>query len=450
MMKRILIADDDPEMRESLSSLLESAGWEIDEACDGGEALRLLEVRPPHVMLLDLKMPVKGGQEVLEEVRFLEPDLPVIILTGHGDIEEAVRAIKSGAYDFLAKPPDPDHLLLVLERAAEKLSLKREVARNDRRQADIFTMVGGKAPLMKAFIEDLERVSATGSTVLLTGETGTGKELAARAIWKKGARSNSPFIVINCATLSETLLESDLFGHEKGAFTGAVSAKHGRLEEADGGTLFLDEIGELPVSIQVKILRVLEYGEFERVGSTSMRSSDVRIIAATNRDLKEEIEAGRFRSDLYHRLEVVTLHIPPLRERMEDLEDIVTHHLKRLSKDLGRPEQEFSGEVWECMRKYDWPGNIREVCNVLERALVLSRDGLIHVENIPFSRDSTEAAKPMSVPVGTTLTDAVEDYKKWMVERTLNACNGNQTRAAELLGIHRSSLNRMLKDLNLR
>lgn len=449
-MNRILIAEDDPEMRDMLSSLLSSAGWEVEAVANGVAAIRAVEEHPPRVALLDLMMPEKSGQEVLEEARFLEPDLPVVILTGHGDVEAAVRAMKTGASDFLTKPPDPDHLLLVLERVIDQQSLEQEVKRNRTRQRAEFTIVCGEAPAMKEFMENLERVSTTGATVLLTGETGTGKELAARAIWTGGNRSTGPFIVVNCATLSETLLESDLFGHEKGAFTGAVSTKRGMIEEADGGTLFLDEVGELPPLIQAKLMRGIEYGEFQRVGSTVIRTSDVRIITATNRDLEEEVAEGRFRSDLFHRLNVVTLHLPPLRERMEDIRGIVDHHLLRLCTELGRPVQELSEEVWTRIRGHDWPGNIREVKNVLERALVLSPDGVVRPSHIPDGGRRDDKTGPEGIPVGTPLTEALEHYKKWLVSRTLEACEGNQTRAADMLGMHRSSLNRLLKELELR
>ncbi len=449
-MKKILIAEDDREMRELLASLLTSAGWEVEAVADGVAAVRAIEERPPRVALLDLVMPEKSGQEVLEEARFLEPDLPVVILTGQADIEDAVRAIKAGASDFLTKPPDPGHLLMVLERAIGTQSLEQEVRRVRTREESEFTIVGGEALSMKEFRENLERVAATDATVLLTGETGTGKELAARAIWNDGKRASGPFIVVNCATLSETLLESDLFGHEKGAFTGAISAKRGMLEEADGGTLFLDEVGELPLTIQAKLLRVIEYGEFQRVGATIKRKSDVRIVAASNRDLEQEVAEGGFRTDLYHRLNVVKLLLPPLRDRMEDLPGIVDHHLRRLSTELGRPVQVLPEEVWTRMRSYDWPGNIREVRNVLERALVLSPDGTIRPVDVPETGASGEMEGPAGIPIGTPLTEALEQYKKWMVDRTLEACNGNQTRAAGMLGMHRSSLNRLLKDLDLR
>jgi len=438
-------------MLESLVQLLDSAGWEVLEAADGIEAVRAVEKHPPQVLLTDLIMPGKSGQEVLEEVRFLEPDLPVILLTGHGDVENAVLAMKSGASEFLTKPPDPDHLLLVLERAVERRTLKREVKHNRRLQSDLFTFVGGEAASMKDFLEKMERVTATESNVLLTGETGTGKELAARSIWENGPRAKSQFVVVNCATLSDTLLESDLFGHEKGAFTGAIAAKVGRLEEADGGTLFLDEVGELPLPVQAKLLRVLEYGEFQRVGSTQSRLVDTRIIAATNRDLEQEVSEKQFRDDLFHRLNVVSLHLPPLRERMEDLPLVVEHHLKRLCAELGRGETEISAEVWKQMEEYCWPGNVREVRNVLERALVLSPTGTIGMDDIPVSVSATGSLEdPLSVLPETPLVEAVESYKRWMVQRSLDECGGNQTKAAERLGMHRSSLNRLMKELDLR
>jgi DNA-binding NtrC family response regulator len=335
-MSRILIVDDDRELLASLTDLMTGAGWTVRQAGDGTEAIQVAEEWSPQVVLLDLEMPVKGGQAALEELRFLAPDVPVVILTGHGNIERAVVAMKAGATDFLTKPPDPDHLLVVLERAMERSELEQEVTRCRQKGEDRFQMIGGVAPATKELQDLLDRVSATGSTVLLTGETGTGKELAARHIWKNGPRASAPFVVINCAALSETLLESDLFGHQKGAFTGAVSAKRGRLEEADGGTVFFDEIGELPLSMQAKLLRVVEYGTFERIGDTVEREIDVRLIAATNRDLDREVAEEKFREDLYHRISVVTIRVPPLRERMEDLPELVAHYLQRLGEELGR------------------------------------------------------------------------------------------------------------------
>jgi DNA-binding NtrC family response regulator len=357
--------------------------------------------------------------------------------------------MKAGASEFLTKPPDREHLLLVVERVVERKALRREVARCRRREAEEFAIVGGKAPSMKNFLENLERVAATDTTVLITGETGTGKELAARVIWERGGRSSKPFVVVNCAILSETLLESDLFGHERGAFTGAVSTKTGMIEEADGGTLFLDEVGEIPPAVQAKLLRVIENGEFQRVGSTTSRTSDVRVVAATNRDLEEEVDRGSFRSDLYHRLSVVTLRLPPLRDRIEDLEDIALHYLGRLGGELGRPEQELSAEVWECMRQYGWPGNIREVRNVLERALVLSPGGEIRPEDIPAG-EAAPAAVSVAPPSQLSLSEAMEECKKQIIKGALDSCGGNQTRAAEMLGVNRSSLNRLLKKLELR
>jgi DNA-binding NtrC family response regulator len=452
-MARILIVDDDRELVDSLTDLMTGAGWTVRQALDGMEAVRVAEEWSPQVILLDLEMPVKGGQEALEELQFLAPDAPVVILTGHGNIGRAVAAMKAGATDFLTKPPDPDHLLVVLERALERSELEQEVTRCRQRGEDRFQMIGGAAPAMKELRDLLERVSSTSSTVLLTGETGTGKELAARHIWKNGPRASAPFVVINCAALSETLLESDLFGHQKGAFTGAVSAKRGRLEEADGGTVFFDEIGELPLSMQSKLLRVLEYGTFERIGDTVEREIDVRLIAATNRDLATEVAEERFREDLFHRISVVSIRIPPLRERMDDLPDLVTHYLHLLGGELGRQIPELDDAVLKRLADYDWPGNIRELRNTLERALVLSPDENVRPEDIPVAGAAgTSADDPLRPEISgdSTLTEGIEAFKRWMVIRTLENCGGNQTRAAERLGMHRSSLNRLMKELNLR
>jgi DNA-binding NtrC family response regulator len=432
-MKRVLIADDDAELRAALASLLRQAGWEVEETCDGSETVDRVIARPPGVVLLDLEMPGKKGEQALEEIRYLAPQVPVVILTGHGTVERAVQAMKAGAWDFLTKPPDADHLLVVLERARERYTLDAEVRDCRRRREDRYTMAGGRAPAMKDFLELLDRVAATNSTVLFTGETGSGKEVAARYLWQKGPRSSTPFVVVNCAALSDTLLESDFFGHARGAFTGAVSAKRGRLEEADGGTLFLDEVSELSPVIQAKLLRVLEDGTFERVGEATPRRCDVRLIAATNSDLKEEVAAGRFREDLYHRLSVVMLHIPPLRERLEDLEEFVLHHMRLLGVELGFQVPPPSPEI--------------------VARLVLSPDGCLHAELLPGPSPpggTPQAEGAGGIEVGTPMEEAVERFKRDLVRRTLAACEGNQTRAAEVLGMNRSSLNRLLRRLDLR
>lgn len=386
--RRIVIADDDEDVRQSIADLLSQAGWDVQQAADGQVAIDLVRERVPLAVLLDLEMPVKGGQETLEELKAFIPELPVVILTGRGDIDRAVSTMKAGAFDFLTKPPDSDHLLLVLNRSVENRMRDIELAELRLLHQSLFTLVGGKAPAMRAFLDNLERVTATDSTVLLIGETGSGKELAARTIWSRGGRAAAPFIAVNCAALPNEHLELDLFGYETETPDVTTDARRGRVEEADGGTLFLDKVGELPPSVQAQLVEVLEVGEFRRVGGTAARSTNLRLIAANTTDLHDEVAQGWFRDDLYHHLSVVVLEVPPLRERWEDLPDIVDNYLEQLCSELGKPMPELSEEVWDRLRTYDWPGNNRELRNTLERALVLSPEGSISPEAIPDSREA--------------------------------------------------------------
>lgn len=386
--RRIVIADDDSEIRQMIAELLETEGWEVQQAENGQEAIELVRERVPMAVLLDLSMPVKDGQETLEELKVYIPELPVVILSGEGDIERAVSAMKSGAFDFITKPPDPEHLLLVLDRSIENRMRDIELAESRLRNQSKFILVGGKSPAMAAFIDKLGRATTSDSTIMLIGETGSGKELAARIIWSKGRRAAAPFIGVNCGLLPDDYIEMTLFGFESESPSDDQGEKRGRVEEADGGTLFLDKIEELPPVVQSQLVNVLEAGEFRRVGGRGTRSTDLRLIAASTADLNERVEAGDFREDLYHHLSVVILSIPPLRECMEDLPDMVDHYLEHLCTEMGKPVPELSEEIWDCLRAYNWPGNNRELRNTLERALVLSTEGVLSPEFFPPQNES--------------------------------------------------------------
>ncbi len=386
--RRIVIADDDSEIRQMIAELLETEGWEVQQAENGQEAIELVRERVPMAVLLDLSMPVKDGQETLEELKVYIPELPVVILSGEGDIERAVSAMKSGAFDFITKPPDSEHLLLVLDRSIENRMRDIELAESRLRNQSKFILVGGKSPTMAAFIDKLGRATTSDSTTMLIGETGSGKELAARIIWSKGRRAAAPFIGVNCGLLPDDYIEMTLFGFESESPSDDRGEKRGRVEEADGGTLFLDKIEELPPVVQSQLVNVLEAGEFRRVGGRGTRSTDLRLIAASTADLNERVEAGDFREDLYHHLSVVILDIPPLRECKEDLPDMVDHYLEQLCTEMGKPVPELSEEIWDCLRAYNWPGNNRELRNTLERALVLSTEGVLSPEFFPPQNES--------------------------------------------------------------
>gem|GEM_PF-229145 len=386
--RRIVIADDDGEIRQTIAGLLETEGWEVRQAENGQEAIELVRERVPMAVLLDLSMPVKDGQETLEELKVFVPELPVVVLTGRGDIERAVSAMKAGAFDFLTKPPDPEHLLLVLDRSVENRMREIELAESRLRIQSRFTLVGGKSPAMAAFLDKLGRATVSDSTVMLIGETGSGKELAARTIWSRGRRAAAPFIAVNCGLLPDDYIELALFGFESESPGDGRGDKRGRVEEADGGTLFLDKIEELPPVVQSQFVNVLEAGEYRRVGGRGTRSTDLRLIAATTTDLKERVDIGYFREDLYHHLSVVVLEVPPLRECREDLPDMVDHYLKQLCTEMGKPVPELSEETWDRLRSYNWPGNNRELRNTLERALVLSNEGVISPEFLPPQYES--------------------------------------------------------------
>lgn len=446
-MATILIVDDEKNIRSGLAIAFEDEGYDTLEAEDGQKAWTLVNKRSVDLVITDLRMPVMSGYDLLKKINAAYPTLPVIVLTGHGSIEDAVQAMRDGAVDFFTKPVDLDHLVLTVGKALsnrlvseQNRQLKAEIETLKKRQG-YQKIIGKSAPVVR-MMQIIEQVAASKASVLVTGESGTGKELVADALHKLSPRSSGPLVKVNCASLSPTLLESELFGHEKGAFTGAVSQKKGRFELADGGTIFLDEIGEIDLSTQVKILRVLQERCFERVGGEETISVDVRVVAATNRNLEEEIKKGSFREDLYYRLNVVHIEVPPLRERREDIPLLIADFLETFNKEDGRQVEGFTSAARKAMLAYSWPGNIRELRNTVESCVVLSRGSEIDVDDLPLQITSQTGDEEIKIKVGTTLDEA----ERILILTTIDHCKGNKTRAAEVLGIGRKTLHRKLEE----
>jgi two-component system, NtrC family, response regulator AtoC len=439
-MKRVLIADDEANMRWALDKALSKAGYEVITAENGQIALESIHSERPDLVLLDLKMPKMDGMEVLRDVKIIAPDLLVIMMTAHGSTPTAVEAMKLGAYDFIMKPFDIEELLLTVAKALEVRALRSQVdyLKQEVTEQHGWKEIIGSSTSMKSVFHLVDRVAPTLATVLLQGESGTGKEMIAHAIYSSSPRNNGPFIRLNCAALPENLMESELFGHEKGAFTGAHVRKSGRFELADGGTLFLDEIGELSLGVQAKLLRVLQERTFERVGGEKTLKVDVRIIAATNKDLYTEAKEGRFREDLYYRLSVFPINLPPLRERKEDIPFLVQHFLQKLC--LSGESKQFSPEVIKLFMCYEWPGNVRELQNIVERMVIICPQQVIDVDWIPDFMVKKQRAEQVDsielfhLPVhGISL----EGLEKSLLEQALERAEGNQTHAAQLLGLTR-------------
>lgn len=446
-MATILIVDDEKNIRSGLAIAFEDEGYDTLEAEDGQKAWTLVNKRSVDLVITDLRMPAMSGYDLLKKINAAYPTLPVIVLTGHGSIEDAVQAMRDGAVDFFTKPVDLDHLVLTVGKALsnrlvseQNRQLKAEIETLKKRQG-YQKIIGKSAPVVR-MMQIIEQVAASKASVLVTGESGTGKELVADALHKLSPRSSGPLVKVNCASLSPTLLESELFGHEKGAFTGAVSQKKGRFELADGGTIFLDEIGEIDLSTQVKILRVLQERCFERVGGEETISVDVRVVAATNRNLEEEIKKGSFREDLYYRLNVVHIEVPPLRERREDIPLLIADFLETFNKEDGRQVEGFTSAARKAMLAYSWPGNIRELRNTVESCVVLSRGREIDVDDLPPQITSQTGDEEIKIKVGTTLDEA----ERILILTTIDHCKGNKTRAAEVLGIGRKTLHRKLEE----
>ncbi len=449
MNSRILIVDDDTILAQEMATLLAQHEYEIKTADCLTRAREILPDFWPDFVLLDLKLPDGSGLDLLPEIREKLPETTVILLSGYGSIPEAVTAIKQGAEDFLTKPVDPEHLLVKLQKlqAQRQRSTRLKILELDwenQRQ-----MVIGHSQKMQEVIRQCKAVAPGNTTVLITGETGTGKHLLAYYLHQNSPRREFPFVYVNCATLSEQLLESDLFGHEKGAFTGAISRKQGRVELARGGTLFLDEIGELPLPLQAKLLHFIEYGEFQRVGGTQTLRTDVRIVCATNRDLPQEIRAGRFREDLFYRINVVQVDIPPLRERPEDIPELLEFFLERFRREVNKPGLSYSDAVREKLLRYPWPGNIRELRNAVERAVVLCSGRQLTEKEFPFLGEAVPISREEALFAPNPLQTAVNRFKREYIARILQQTGGNQSRAARILEIQRTYLNRLIKELKI-
>lgn len=434
-MRKVLIADDEANMRWVLERALSKAGYDVETVEDGQLALDRALAERPDLVLVDLKMPKRDGLSVLRTLKEHYPDLLIVMMTAHGSTATAVEAMKAGAHDYLMKPFDIDELLITVSKAFEVESLREQVDYlKGEAQSGGWQLVG-KSDAMQAVKHLVERVSLTPATVLIQGESGTGKELVALAIHTLSPRVNEPFIRVNCAALTETLLESELFGHEKGAFTGAHARKKGRFELADGGTLFLDEIGELSFSVQAKLLRVLQERTFERVGGEKTIKVDVRIITATNRDLLKEAKEGRFREDLYYRLNVFPISVPPLRERREDISLLTEHFLGKL-KTYGGSKTLGPGVVTHLMA-YDWPGNVRELENVVERMVIISQGAVIGMDSLPLFETSSKSVKNSEFFVLPTAGVSLEKIEKSFLQQAMEQTGGNQSQAAKRLGLSR-------------
>ncbi len=441
----LLIADDDPGLRESLERTLTREGYRVILASDGNAALERLRAGGVDLVLTDLKMPGLSGIELLRAVKAIAADVDVILLTAFGTVEEAVKAMKEGAYDFLTKPFQRAQLLRLIRQALERRVLIQQNRALQQRLDDLLAQgaVVGSSPAFRRMMTLVEQVADSSATVLIQGESGTGKELVASTIHARSARSRGPFIAVNCAALPETLLESELFGYEKGAFTGAAGRKEGRFELADGGTLFLDEVSDLSPVTQPKILRVLQEGEFERLGGTKSLRVDVRIVAATNQELAQMVRERRFREDLYYRLNVITLGVPPLRERREDIRVLAQHFLRVYAAKNNRRLEGFTDDAIRRLEAHAWPGNVRELENVIERGVVLARGALMDVADLP---EEIAGATPLpegvlSVRIGTPLAEV----EARLLEETLRATKGNKTLTAKLLGIDPRTVSRKLE-----
>lgn len=446
---RILVVDDELNIREALVTLLQKKHYEVRGAGTAEEAMEHLEAVPSDLVLTDLKMPGMGGMEFLRRLKRKWPDTEVLVMTAFGSIETAVEAIRCGAYDYITKPIDRERFAVVVEKALEHRALACENKQLKERldtKTRFTEMVGGSEPLQRVCTL-VEMVADSDVTVLLTGESGTGKELVARAIHHKSRRADGPFVTLNCGALPETLFESELFGYEKGAFTGATTNKMGRFELANGGTLLLDEVGELSLKSQVDFLRVLETKEFRRLGGTKIVKVDTRIVAATNRNLEEAVKEGDFREDLYYRLNVVPIHLPPLRDRGEDIPLLVDRFMEEFSAQHRREPKEISRDAMRLLRLYAWPGNIRQLRNLVERLVVTVKNPVIDAEQLPEEiQASREDARTMIVTLGSTL----KGIEREAIRRTLTEVTNHREKAAKLLGISLRALQYKIKEYGIR
>ena len=447
MKRNILVVDDEKYIREGLVAALELDGYNGLQAENGVLAWKMINEQNIDMVITDLRMPDMGGAELLKRIYTTYPTIPVVVLTGHGTIEDAVTAMQNGAVDFLTKPVNLDHLSVLIKRSlagkdmAEKNRELRAELENLKKKSG-YTSIIGKSQKVLKLIETIQQIAPSRVSVLITGESGVGKELVADAIVNYSDRRDKPFVKVHCAALNANLLESELFGHVKGAFTGAVSDKKGRFELADGGTIFLDEIGEIDPTTQIKLLRVLQEREFERVGGEKTIKTDVRVIAATNRNLEEEIAKGRFREDLYYRLNVVNLPVPPLRERKEDIFLLSTSFLNEFCKENKKEIDGFSNEARSAIAGYDWPGNIRELRNCVESAVVMCRGNQIELGDLPPSVSKASRSDTIEIELGTNMDEA----EKRIILSTVAWCKGNKSKAADVLGLGRKTIIRKMQE----
>ena len=445
---RILIVDDDPASRRLLEVRLRPLECDVATAGNGEQALSVIRKDLPDLVLLDLQMPKMGGIEVLQTLRKEGIEVPTIVITAHGSIETAVEAMKEGAYDFITKPIDANHFDIVVRKALEREGLKRELELFSEDADKRYHLIIGKSEKMKEAVDTARKAAASRATVLLLGESGTGKEVFARAIHNWSERNNQPFVAINCVGLSKELLESELFGHEKGAFTGADQQKKGKIELANGGTVFLDEIGDVSQELQTKLLRFLQEREFDRVGGVRPVKVDVRIIAATNRDLEGAVKNGRFREDLYHRLNVIPIGLPPLRERSQDIEPLAQYFLRRYSIESKKSFVEITTDALAKLTAYPWPGNVRELANTIERAVVLGNGSVLTIKDLPGRIVASAGANSIS-PDNLSYREAMEARRREIVLKALSQSNGNRTAAAKNLGLHEKYFLRLIKTLGI-
>lgn len=440
---KILIIDDEKSIIDTLSSILEDEGYNVSTASSGEKGLEMFSRHEPDIILLDVWMPDMDGIETLRKIRERDEDVSIIMISGHSNIDNAVNAIKLGAYDFLEKPLSLDKVLILIKRALEKQKLEKENIALKSSISEQWTIIG-ESPVIIELRDKISMAAASQGRVIIFGESGVGKELVARALHYNGARQDRDFIEVNCAAIPQELIESELFGHEKGSFTGAFEAKKGKFELADGGTLFLDEIGDMTLTTQAKVLRILETQEFQRVGGSKKIKVDVRIIAATNKDLEEEIRNGNFREDLYFRLNVIPIYVPPLRERKDDIPLLVEHFLHNLARQYGQKKKNMSKITLRALTEYDWPGNVRELKNTIERLVIMNPNETIDVKDIQPVKSSRSDYSSFN-----TLREAREQFEKDFIIRKLQENSWNISKTAEELEIERSNLHRKIKSLGI-
>ncbi|MBI5560714.1 MAG: sigma-54-dependent Fis family transcriptional regulator [Deltaproteobacteria bacterium] len=447
-MKSVLVVDDEKNIRDSLGGILTDEGFTVGFAGSAEEAVEKIRKSPPDIVLLDIWLPGMDGIEALKEIKKDNPNLMVIMISGHGTVETAVKATKLGAYDFLEKPLTLEKVVLTVEHALDQRILLEENRELIEREREKYGIIG-RSRSIEELKKDIRRVAPTNSWVLITGENGTGKELVARNIHLHSNRSGKSFIAVNCAAIPEELIESELFGHEKGAFTSAVFSKKGKFDMADGGTIFLDEIGDMSLKTQAKILIILEGQSFERVGGTKKITVDARVVAATNKNLSEEIKKGNFREDLYYRLNVIPFHVPPLRERVEDIPLFVEYFLREFSREASKEVLVITDEAREVFLNYDWPGNVRELRNLMERLVIMTSSRVITPDDIPPYIKGAGSTQTKSVFDRTTLREARSDFEREFIMKKLNEFNGNIAKTAEAIGIERSHLYRKIKSYGI-